>query len=420
MALIQCPECGGKMSDTLDVCPHCGYPLPARTAARRCPECGSEQPDDAQTCSVCGFPLAEPASPAVQQAAPQAAAPAPKQSALTGFLNALTGEKLEKTYITLWEMVKAGTKKYNYEERTEQMDRIFVCGTPDTTPKICDIRTDKIVVWAVWYVLLAFYIATFGMEIGYYILQNRLFIPGMIVYGAFGVPFSCLLLFCEINLFRSIPFYRVLIYFFSGAFLSLFVALIGFALIPQAGAGESFLPALLVGLIEETGKAAVAVFFLIKEKRAKSILEGLLIGAAVGAGFAAFETMGYILINGYLDTGVDMMEEVMSLRAYLAPGGHVAWAALEGAGFMAARGFAQKGTVHHVLTKPFLVPFSISVLLHGIWDFSLIPIAYVQPVLCMIAVWIVVMYYINLGLQQIDKEKQKEAAQQTSTPQNAS
>ncbi len=29
MALIQCPECGGKVSDKADVCIHCGYPLKA-------------------------------------------------------------------------------------------------------------------------------------------------------------------------------------------------------------------------------------------------------------------------------------------------------------------------------------------------------------------------------------------------------
>ena len=26
MALIQCPECGGKLSDKADFCPHCGCP----------------------------------------------------------------------------------------------------------------------------------------------------------------------------------------------------------------------------------------------------------------------------------------------------------------------------------------------------------------------------------------------------------
>ena len=27
MALIQCPECGGKVSDKATACIHCGYPL---------------------------------------------------------------------------------------------------------------------------------------------------------------------------------------------------------------------------------------------------------------------------------------------------------------------------------------------------------------------------------------------------------
>ena len=27
MALIACPECGGKISDQAKICVHCGYPL---------------------------------------------------------------------------------------------------------------------------------------------------------------------------------------------------------------------------------------------------------------------------------------------------------------------------------------------------------------------------------------------------------
>ena len=31
MALMQCPECGGKVSSFAAACPHCGYPINART-----------------------------------------------------------------------------------------------------------------------------------------------------------------------------------------------------------------------------------------------------------------------------------------------------------------------------------------------------------------------------------------------------
>jgi len=27
MALINCPECGGKISEFAEVCPHCGFPM---------------------------------------------------------------------------------------------------------------------------------------------------------------------------------------------------------------------------------------------------------------------------------------------------------------------------------------------------------------------------------------------------------
>lgn len=389
MAIIQCPECGGKVSDAASACPHCGYPL-VPTA----------RPD--------------PHRPAPTRSAPAAA---PGRRGFTAWvdrcLDKASGEKLEKRYITFRQIFKAGTKKYSYKERTEQMDRIFVCGTEDSTPRLSDIRTDQIHIWVFWYVILFFYIATFGMEAGHYIIQNSLFIPGMIVYGAFGVPLGCMLFFSEINLFRSIPLYRVIGYFLAGACLSLFFALIGFAVVPQAGTGN-LLPAMLVGVIEETAKAVVAIAFLIREKRARSILDGLLIGSAVGAGFAAFETMGYILLNGWLATGVDQMDDLITMRGYFAPGGHVAWAALEGAGFMLACGYAGAKTFRQALSAKCLIPYAICVVIHGLWDadllYQLLPIPYWQYVFCVVAIWVVLMYYINLGFQQIDKQKALQAA----------
>lgn len=35
-SIINCPACGGKVSDQAEKCPHCGQPM-----ARKCPKCGS-------------------------------------------------------------------------------------------------------------------------------------------------------------------------------------------------------------------------------------------------------------------------------------------------------------------------------------------------------------------------------------------
>lgn len=50
----------------------------------------------------------------------------------------------------------------------------------------------------------------------------------------------------------------------------------------------------MVGLIEELGKAII-VLTVLRKLGKLSIMTGLLIGACVGAGFAAFESAGYAL-----------------------------------------------------------------------------------------------------------------------------
>lgn len=94
MALIQCKECGGTVSDKAAACPHCGAPVISPKAIT-CPECGQTFPEGTATCSNCGAPLsagAGVAAPGTEAAAPQAtaaqaaapAAPAPTAAAAPG------------------------------------------------------------------------------------------------------------------------------------------------------------------------------------------------------------------------------------------------------------------------------------------------------------------------------------------------
>ena len=59
MALIQCDECGGKVSDRAAACPHCGTPPGVLV---ECYECGDKVSDRAESCPHCGAPTrtAEP------------------------------------------------------------------------------------------------------------------------------------------------------------------------------------------------------------------------------------------------------------------------------------------------------------------------------------------------------------------------
>ena len=55
MALIDCPECGGNVSDKAVACPHCGAPP---TVLIDCFECGDKVGMDAMACPHCGAPTA--------------------------------------------------------------------------------------------------------------------------------------------------------------------------------------------------------------------------------------------------------------------------------------------------------------------------------------------------------------------------
>ncbi len=398
MALIKCPECECEISSTVAYCPHCASPLPEELRTKKCPECGAEEKFAAVSCGSCGFqfPAEEP-----KQTTGAAEISANISKSINTGLNKISGGEIGKSYISFGKMLKEGIRKRSRGEISSKLDELFVSGSPATTPKLGDIHPETASVWLFWYVLIFFLIALGGMQIGFYTVNNSNFLPGLIMFGAFGVPISCMVLFLEVDLFRNISLYRVIAYFLAGGVMSLLVTMVLFQIIP-AGRLESLRDGLIVGLVEEAAKAFIVVLFIIREKRARFVLDGLLIGAAVGAGFAAFETAGYILRYG-INYGSQVMDSVLTTRAYLAPGGHVAWAALEGGAFMMARGAAPKSTWAHAKSPKFLLPCIIPWVLHGIWDTS-IPLFndIFKDILLIVVIWVVLFYYINLGLKQAE------------------
>jgi RsiW-degrading membrane proteinase PrsW (M82 family) len=79
-------------------------------------------------------------------------------------------------------------------------------------------------------------------------------------------------------------------------------------------------------LIEEPGKLA-AVILLAHRSRDPWTLNGLCFGAAVGAGFPAFESAGYALAIA-LGEGTDAMTQNLIIRGFLSPFDHVVWTAI--------------------------------------------------------------------------------------------
>lgn len=311
MALIKCSECHKEVSSSAKVCPHCGIKLSIKV----CPECGTNVSENDSTCPKCGFPIQKKTT----------------QNIINENLDKITGAT-SKNYVTFKDLFKDTFKKHTDED----LDEVFVCGSKTTTPDVKDLKPQNARAWVYFKIFIFFLIAYIATRIGYINYGNLNFLPAMIILGAFAVPVSILIFFFEINLFKNIPFYKVLKYFILGGALSLLLAILYFDIIPV---GElDYKGAIMVGLIEEAAKAVIVAVFLFKSKKSEYILNGLLVGAAVGAGFAAFETAGYILKFG-LSGGDEAMLQIIGLRGFLAPGGHVAWAAIEGAALMYVKGF---------------------------------------------------------------------------------
>lgn len=122
-----------------------------------------------------------------------------------------------------------------------------------------------------------------------------------------------------------------------------------------------------VAVIEETIKIAI-VWWLARTLSSYYLRDGMLLGACVGFGFAAFETSGYAF-NALIaadDADILPVVETQLVRGLLTPMGHGLWTALlAGALFAAASKAGKLRITWSVVGWYFAV-----VVLHWVWDAS--------------------------------------------------
>ena len=323
----------------------------------------------------------------------------------TSKINEMAGES-GAVDLKLRDLFSGVFKKHTRGESEE----IFIAGTLQTTPDESQIAVSWPKPWLFSRVFLAL-LASFSLL---YICANQFgninAIPGLIFLGALMVPFSVLIFIFETNAPRNISIFETVKMFFYGGAASLVLTLILYEIFPV---GElDYIGAALVGFIEEAGKIlAVAIF--VRQLNPKYILNGLLIGAAIGSGFAVFETAGYIFSFGlypYLFSGgsIDVFVEVLISRSWTSIGAHVAWTAITGAGLIMAKGDDPLASGHFSNPK-FLTFFIIAIVLHAVWDCPFyLEIAEINiKLLVLIAVaWIIILVLLNAGLKQIERLSQ--------------
>ena len=252
-----------------------------------------------------------------------------------------------------------------------------------------------------------------GFLFASYFFKNPKLYPGLMFVGSFAVPLSTLVLFFELNVWRDISFYKVFRCFLCGAIVSLIFALFLFSSFPGKTLGAA-IGASSAGIVEEVGKLA-ALLCVVDTGKSRHMLGGMLLGAAVGAGFAAFESAGYALLNLYSE-GLDACVHNLVVRGVLAPFGHVVWTAIAGAALWRVKG---EGRFHPqmLLDARFLRIAWVPMVLHMIWNWPIItrivasgakassPLEYVKYAILGVIAWAVAFSLVYEGLCEVAGEK---------------
>lgn len=223
--------------------------------------------------------------------------------------------------------------------------------------------------------------------------SNLNLVPLQLLLASVLVPVVFVIFCWEQNAFADMPPAVVGVTFLSGAILGLTIAaLVEPILLPLASnhsiGSIGLTTALVIGLCEETAKALSAAWFL-RDRRIRSELDGLILGAAAGMGFAALETAGYgfvAFLSNYvdvpsapgmamqsgLDHGIHEMNMVLLLRMSLAIFGHGVWT-----GIVCAAIWRERGQSVFRLTSGVVAAFAAAVGLHALWDWS--PVSALVP-----------------------------------------
>jgi len=399
---VICPSCHNEVQGGDAFCCRCGAPLHAALAA-------TPPPPAAVAVSLTpSVPAAH--TPSVHD---YGAAASHLLSGIGARLSAFTSTgKLEG--FSLQDMF---SETFRHRSPQEIEDYLLV-GTARTTPDILEVNTGWPKPWffaRVFLFVAAVYVLFLG-SLAFF--ANPKFIPGFIFMGSLAVPLAVLVLFFELNTPRNVSFYSLLALVAMGGVLSLIVASIGYqtSFLDSLGAPQA-------GIVEEVAKLA-AVVIICRQTKHKYILNGMLFGAAIGAGFAAFETAGYAqdaFLSGMAQVGFNTqnffgaggssyLNSELFTRAWLSPFGHVVWTAITAGALWRAK--KDLPFNFHMLDATFWKTFLIPMGCHMVWD-STLAMGASNPNLFNYGVtlalgavsWYVAFGLVQQGLRQVAEEQ---------------
>jgi RsiW-degrading membrane proteinase PrsW (M82 family) len=196
-----------------------------------------------------------------------------------------------------------------------------------------------------------------------FVTANSNLIPAIILLGSFLVPVT----FVSFAFGRAddvVTTERIFIAFVVGGLLGVLGASL---LEAEFASSPSGLGWVLVGLIEEGVKLG-ALWLIARRLPRYTVRDGIVLGATVGFGFAAFESAGYAFNALFTAHSLSLLNlvETEVLRGILTPLGHGLWTGILGGALFATAAATRRLRPELALLGWYLVV----VLMHAFWDAS--------------------------------------------------
>ena len=212
-----------------------------------------------------------------------------------------------------------------------------------------------------WWRVLLTGLMLYGAGILILILTgNPNLFPTVVMLGSFLVPITYVAFFYERRSLSKLTLPVTAMGFLYGGVLGVLAAsLLEPILVGQLSPSSVF----VVGLIEEFAKI-IGVLVIARRWRHDAEMDGLILGAAAGMGFAALESSGYAF-TAFLRSGgsLSLTVGVILLRGLLSPIGHGTWTAI-----LASVLFRESGEKRFRIDRKVIAAYLTVSILHGLWD----------------------------------------------------
>lgn len=209
------------------------------------------------------------------------------------------------------------------------------------------------------------------------------------------IPVVVMIFIWEINIPQNISVFELIGYFLIGGIVSIFATAFISSTTPDTEA--YFAP-----VSEEPAKliAGLVIVYIMEHVQHKKIygITGLVIGVAVGAGFAGFETVQYAM--GSFNFAV------LLFRMLVAVGGHMVYSGPYLAALCLSIRKKGKVGIGCIADASFLAAFATSCLIHGIWNYfcgqsRTITSLLFKCLMLTIISWAVMLYWTRQCLSEI-------------------